>query len=116
MVAIGDIDQQGSDDLFVFGGGGEVHGLVHVVRGRMISLGQPVFENLHLGRSGLGSDTHGQRRYTMADEVVLITADEKIALRLGIRLNSYTERLRNLAHTISQIGDVEAEHGETLQR
>src|SRR5208282_551744 len=58
MVAVGDIDEQGSDDLFVFRGGGEVDRLVHVVRGRVIALGEPVFENLHLGRSGLGSDAH----------------------------------------------------------
>ena len=45
MVAIGDVDEQGSDDLFVFRGGGEVDRLVHVVGWRVIALGQPVFED-----------------------------------------------------------------------
>src|SRR5208282_5300156 len=115
MVAVGDVSEQGSDDLLVFRGGGEVYRLVHVVRGRVIALRQPVLENLYLGRSGLGSHTHGQRRYTVADEVVLITAHEKIAQRLGIGLNLHAERLRDLAYAISQIGIVETEYGEQLQ-
>ena len=52
----------------------------------------------------------------MADEVVLIAADEKIAQRLRVGLNSYAERLCDLARAITQIGVVEAEHGKKLQR
>src|SRR5271157_2361995 len=115
MVVIGDIDQQGSDDLFVFRGSGEVHGLVHVVRGGVIALGQPVFEDLLLWGAGLGSDAHDHRGYSVADEVVLVAADEKIAQRLGIGLNSYALRLSNLAYAIAQIGVVETEHGKQLQ-
>ena len=114
MVVIGDVDQQGSDDLFVFRGGGEVHRLVHVVGGRVIALGQPVFENLYFGRAGLGSDAHDYRGHTVADEVVLIAADKKIAQRLGIGLNFYAERLRDLAYAITQIGVVETEHGKQV--
>jgi len=43
LVAVGDIDEQGSDDLFVFRGSGEVNRLVHVVGGRVIPLSQPIF-------------------------------------------------------------------------
>ena len=55
MVAIGDIDEQSPDDLFIFRGGGQVHRLVHVVGGRVIALGQPVFENLRLGVRARGA-------------------------------------------------------------
>src|ERR1019366_986931 len=115
MAVIGDIDQQGSDDLFVFRGGGEVYRLVHVVGGRVIALGQPVFEDLLLGRAGLGSYAHDHRGHTVADEVVLIAADEKIAQRLGVGLNFYAERLRDLAYAITQIGVFESKYGEKLQ-
>src|SRR6267378_7012787 len=116
MVVIGDADEQGSDDLFVFRGSGEVDRLVHVVGRRVIALGEPVFENLYLGRTGLGSDAHDHRGHAVADEVVLIAADEKIAQRLGIGLNFYAERLRDLAWATTEIGIVEAEYGKQLQR
>src|SRR5258708_31949463 len=91
VVVIGNANQQGSDDLFVLSGGGEVHRLVDVVGRRVIALRQPVFEDLHLRRAGFGSDAHDYRRHTVPYEVVLIAADEKIAQRLGVRLNFYTE-------------------------
>ena len=55
MVVIGDADQQGSDDLFVFRCGGEVHRLVHVVGGRVIALGQPVLKIFTSGEPGSGA-------------------------------------------------------------
>ena len=55
------------------------------------------------------------RDSAVADEVVLIAADKKIAQRLGVGLNSYAERLRDLAHAITQVGVVEAEYGKKLQ-
>src|SRR6266446_9243281 len=115
MIVIGEVNQQGSYDLFVFRGRGQVNGLVHVVGGRVIALRQPVFENLHFGRSGLRRYTHIYRRYTVVNEVVLIAADEKIAQRLGIGLDFYAERLRDLACAIAQIGIVETEHSKQLQ-
>jgi len=51
----------------------------------------------------------------VANKVVLIAADEKISQRLGIGLNFYAERLRDLACAIAQIGVVETEHGKELQ-
>ncbi len=48
MVAGSDIDEQGSDNLLVFGRRGEVDWLVYVVRGRMIALGRASGLLLHV--------------------------------------------------------------------
>ena len=52
----------------------------------------------------------------MANEVVLIAADEKIAQRLGIGLDFYSFRLRDLTNAIAKIRVVETQHGEKFQR
>ena len=115
MIAIGDVDQQGPDDFLVLRRGREVDRLIHVVGGCVIALGQPIFENCHFSRAGPGRNAHDHRRNAVADEVVLITANEKIAQRFRIRLNSYPMRLGNGAHAIAEIGVVKPQYGEKFQ-
>ena len=104
MVAIGDVDEQGSDDLLVFRGRGEVDRLLQVVGRRVIALGQPVFEELLLfGRVGLGSNAHDQRGHSVTDEVVLVAANEKIAHRLGVGLNLHAVRTARSRGAIAKI-------------
>src|ERR1039457_5940926 len=115
MVAIRDVDEQAPDDLFVFRGGGEVHWLVHVVRRRVIALSQPVFKEFLLGRSWFWGHAHNHRRDAVADEVVKIAAHEKIAQRLGVRLDLYAARLRDFADAIAEVGVVQTKHGEKFR-
>src|SRR3979411_2862167 len=102
MIAIGNVDEQAPDNLFIFRRGGKIDRLVNVVRRRMVALGQPIFENLYLGRIGFRSNTHGERRNTVADEVVLIAAYEKIPQRLRIGLNAYSLRPGDLARATAK--------------
>ena len=82
----------------------------------MVALGQPIFENLYLGRIGLRCNTHGERRNAVADEVVLIAAYEKIPQRLRIGLNAYSLRPGDLARATAKIGVVKAKHSEEFKR
>ncbi len=47
----------------------------------MIALGQPVFENLLLGRAGLGADAHDHRGHMIEYEILVTHFDR--AMRLG---------------------------------
>jgi hypothetical protein len=62
------------------------------------------------------SRPHLQRLHHVSDEAVLIAAHEAIALRLRIGLDREPERLRGCAHVLTQIGLVEAQHHQRLER
>jgi len=49
LIAVGYAYHHGANDLFVFGCRSQVYRLIQIIGGRVISLGQPVFENLLLG-------------------------------------------------------------------
>src|SRR5712671_6238214 len=75
VVVVGYVDQQAADDFFIFCGGCEIDGLVQVVGRCVVAVGQPIFEDLLLGRARLGADAHDDRWDSVADEVVLVAAD-----------------------------------------
>src|SRR5215472_2947206 len=77
---------QMQDDLVELRRGCLVHRLIQIVRRSMIAVFEPIFVKLFLGRSRQISELERERWNTLADEVVLIAPDEKIALRLLVGL------------------------------
>ena len=52
----------------------------------------------------------------MANEIVLIAADENVAQRLRVGLHAYVESLRGFAGTVAEIGFGETLHLQNFQR
>src|SRR5436309_12766546 len=52
----------------------------------------------------------------MADEVVLVAADEEVALRFRISLDLDAPRLRDLSREIAEVGLGESENDQRLER
>src|ERR1700733_6616846 len=116
MIAVGALDEPSPADLFIFRSRGKVDRVIPVIGGRVIALGEPVLEKFPLGSAGLGSNAHHDRRYSVADEIVLIAAGENITQWLGIGLHPHAKRLRNLAHPIAEIGFGAPAGRETFER
>src|SRR5580658_6499686 len=87
--------RQIQDDVVKLGGGGFVHRLVQVVRRSMIAVRQPILVQLFLGRAGQVAELKRESRNAMPDEAVLVTTDEKIALRLLVGLHFDSDRARH---------------------
>src|SRR3954453_11839141 len=83
-VRIGDFEEEPARDLFVEGGGAEIDGLAQVVRRGVIAPGEPILEDLLLGRAELEAHVQLERGNAVADEAVLVAADEAVAQRLRI--------------------------------
>ena len=84
---VGDALDQIQNDLVELRRGGFVHGLIQIVGRSVITILQPILVQLFLGRPGQISELERQRRNALADETVLIAADEQIALRLLVGLH-----------------------------
>ena len=82
----------------------------------MVALRKPLLEDGLLRSSGVGSNLHRQRGDTVADEIVLVAADEQIAHRLGIILDAHAQRFRCGAHVIAERGFVQPVDRKNLQR
>src|SRR5262249_13142222 len=100
---VGHLDEKSAHDLLVQGGGPEVDRLARVVEGRMVAAGEPVLEELCLGRAGLEAHVELDGRDSVADEVVLVAADEQVAERLGIRNGADAERERDGADAVTEV-------------
>src|SRR6266849_7604329 len=83
-VAVGGGDEKLADDFYVECGGTEVNRLVDIVAWCVVALCEPILEDLGFGRARLGGDVQDDGGDAVADEIVLIAADEEIALRLRV--------------------------------
>src|SRR6516165_2053779 len=93
--SVGCVDEKAADNFFVEGGGFQVDGLVGVVGWGVISLCEPVFEELLFGRAWCVENVHDDGGNAVADEVVLIAADEEIAERFRVGYRFHAERFCN---------------------
>ncbi len=91
-IGIGDSFRQSQDHFVEIHRGFEIHGLMNVIRRRVIPLLQPLLGRSFFGRPFFVADLESQRRHAFADEIVLIAAYENISLRLLVPLNPYPHR------------------------
>src|SRR6185312_7278957 len=114
-VRIGDFEEEPAGDLLVEGGGAEIDGLAQVVRGGVVPLGEPLLENRLLGRAGLEADVQFDRRNSVADEAVLIAANETVSQRLRVRDRLDVQRPRDGNGAVAEIGLGDPLYLEDLQ-
>src|SRR5664279_465132 len=81
------LDGQPLHDVFELARGRKIHRLIQIIRGRMISLRQPLFLGDRLRGSRHKAHLHRQCRNSLPNEAVLIAADEGIPQR-SIQLHS----------------------------
>ena len=97
-------------------GGFQIHRLLHVVRWRMIALSQPLLgDGLFRGTLFI-TDFEEEGRHSLTDEVVLVAADEDVALRLDVPLDANAQGLGNRARLPSKVRFIQAVDGQNVQR
>ncbi len=101
---VGRFDEQAGHDIFVESRGLQVHGLLGVVGGRVIAVGEPVLEKFFVGRAGFIEDAGDHGGNAAANETVLIAADKKIAQRFGIGNGFDAERVGDGGGAFAEIG------------
>src|SRR5579859_3403056 len=92
-VGVGDSFGQRQDYLVEIHRGFEIDRLMNVIRRRVIALLQPLLGRGLFRRPFFVAHFECQRWHALADEIVLVAADETIALRLLVRLNPDPHRL-----------------------
>src|ERR1700756_2357621 len=78
-IGIGDGNQKLANDFFIQSCRSGVNGPGEIIRRRVIAVGEPILENLLLGGAGIESDIDFHGRDSVADEIVLIAANESVA-------------------------------------
>src|SRR5207302_6740285 len=99
---IRDAPTQLHNDVVRLRGGGHVHRLISIVRWRVIASLEPLLVQLLFGRSLLIAELEGERGNALADEAVLVAADEQIAVGLFVGLNLHSRLLRHRADVLPQ--------------
>src|SRR6266851_2191090 len=115
-IGIGDRHQKLANDFLIQAGRSEIDGLGKVVGRCVIAVGEPVLENFLFRRAGIKSDIQLERGNSVANEIVLITANEDVAQRLRVSLNANAKELRGFAGAIAKIGFRESRNFEDFQR
>ncbi len=82
-------------------GGGRIHRLIQIVAGLVIDIADPIAASLLIRRARLITKLEGQRGYALADETLLIAADEAVLFRLLIGLHFHAQVGRGGADLIA---------------
>src|SRR6185369_13499621 len=94
---------QRADDIDIFVAGRNVERLRQIVADAVVALSGPLARDLRFRRAFFVTDLHGERRDPLANEAVLIAADEAVALRLRIGLHANGGVLRDRANVAAEI-------------
>ena len=79
-------------------------------------VGEPLLKDLLLGGAGIKANLHIQRWNAVANETVLITADERITKGLEIGLHAHAEGFCGTGCCVAEIGLDKSFHFEHGQR
>jgi|SRR5215470_7853303 len=101
-------NEKATDNFFVESGGGEILGLIEIVGGRMIAVGEPVLEDFLFGRAREGADVHFDGRNSFDDEAVLVASNEAVAKGLLIGDSFDVERRGDGGGAIAEVRLFEA--------
>jgi hypothetical protein len=107
--------EQAYDDPIELGRGRLIHRLIQIVGRLVIAVANKIVENLIFRRAELVAEFERQGGHALANEAVLIAADEAVLLWFLIGLHADTKLLGRLANGIAEGGFRQPLHFDPLQ-